>query len=109
MPQTTGISGRFRHAGRGRLPRIDHSKRQERNTRMTHRYHPQPEDRQTPMSGKVENDTNNYIRDVITWVGQWREQTLHDGDVRVVSAQAASFTTAGPFSRCSTSATAPST
>jgi len=43
----------------------------------------------------VENDTNNYIRDVITWVGQWREQTLHAGDVRVVSAQAASFTTAG--------------
>lgn len=43
----------------------------------------------------VENDTNNYIRDVITWVGQWRQQTLHSGDVRVVSASTASLASAG--------------
>ena len=33
----------------------------------------------------VENDTSNYIRDVITWVAQWRQRTLASG-AKVASA-----------------------
>jgi hypothetical protein len=52
---------------------------------MTHRYHPHPQDKQTPHSGKVENDTNKVGNETPTQSNQGERtpQSRHDRENHV--------------------------
>ncbi|NML42493.1 hypothetical protein HHL11_01945 [Ramlibacter sp. G-1-2-2] len=49
---------------------------------MSHKYHPSEQDKQAPMSGKVENDTNKLGKGQASQVneGQRTPQSRHDRD-----------------------------
>lgn len=52
---------------------------------MTHRYHPHPQDKQAPQSGKVENDTNKQGNQKPTQSneGQRTPQSRHDREAQI--------------------------
>ena len=52
---------------------------------MTHRYHPNPQDAQTPNSGKVENDANKQGNEKPTQKNEGRRspQSRHDREAQV--------------------------
>ena len=52
---------------------------------MTHRYHPNPQDKQAPQSGKVENDTNKQGNQKPTQSneGQRTPQSRHDRESQI--------------------------
>lgn len=47
---------------------------------MSHKYHPHPDDKQAPMTGKVENDTNKKGQETPTQKNEGRRtpQSRHD-------------------------------
>ena len=52
---------------------------------MSHRYHPQPEDKQAPQSGKVENNSNKQGNQAPTQKNEGRRtpESRHDREAQV--------------------------
>lgn len=47
---------------------------------MSHKYHPAPQDKQAPQSGKVENDTNKLGKGQASQVNEGRRTPQSRGD-----------------------------